>query len=153
MPVFAWKPEYTVSNTQLDGHHKHLFQLVDGLQSAMAAGKGKSAMDATLQELITYTQSHFAAEERLMELSQYPDLPRHKAEHEALTEKVVEFKREYDAGRATITLQLLQFLRDWLQTHIMKSDRAYAPYIGDAELGRHASGDGETADSEAVHSR
>jgi hemerythrin len=108
-----------------------LFDLVNRLQTAMATGQGKKAIDPTLSELIEYTVHHFAAEERLMAAAQYPGLDQHKEQHRALTEKVLAFKSEYDAGRAALTIQVLQFLRDWLQTHILQSDRAYGPYVAD----------------------
>ncbi len=129
MSVFAWKPEYTVQNQQLDGHHQRLFQLVDRLQTAMSTGHGKQVIDPTLSELVQYAQYHFSAEETLMAAANFPALAEHKAQHEALTNKVLEFKREYDAGRVTLTVQVLQFLREWLQNHIIQSDRAYRPYL------------------------
>jgi len=37
-----------------------------------------------------------------MQQNGYPDIAVHKKEHEALAEKVVEFQRDFDAGRVGI---------------------------------------------------
>jgi hemerythrin-like metal-binding protein len=130
MPLFAWKPEYSVENDALDGHHKKLFDLINRLQTAMLEGHGKRVIDATLTELLQYVQYHFSAEENLMAAANYPALAEHKAQHEALTAKVREFKQEYDAGRAVVTIHVLQFLGEWLKNHLLGADRAYAPHLG-----------------------
>jgi hemerythrin len=97
----------------------------------MATGQGKTAVGRTLDRLIQYTTVHFAHEERLMRLYDYPDAPAHKAEHEALVKQVLKFQEDFQAGRATITVQLLHFLKDWLVKHIQCSDLKMAPTLKD----------------------
>jgi hemerythrin len=38
---------------------------------------------------------------------------------------VLALQVEFRAGRATMAVQVLQFLKDWLDAHIRKSDMAY----------------------------
>jgi hemerythrin len=64
-----------------------------------------------------------------MRLHDYPDFAAHKAEHDALVRQVLKFQEDFTSGHATITVQLLQFLRDWLQNHIQGSDLRYAPHL------------------------
>jgi len=45
--------------------------------------------------LVDYTVHHFSAEEKLMEKYNYAALVAHRAEHKALTAKVMEFKKEF----------------------------------------------------------
>jgi len=86
-------------------------------------------LGSTLDSLVRYTQAHFTAEERLMEQSGYPDLAAHKREHEALTEKVLDFQRNFDAGRIGMGVEVMQFLGSWLQGHIRGSDKKYVPSL------------------------
>jgi hemerythrin-like metal-binding protein len=86
-------------------------------------------MARILDRLVQYTSVHFAHEERLMRLHDYPDLAAHHAEHEALTKKVVQFQNDFQSGRATMTVQVLHFLKEWLESHIAGSDRKYAPFL------------------------
>ena len=127
--MFDWSGTYSVGVGSVDGQHQNLFAMCRELHAAMAAGQGKAALSRILDRLVRYTVVHFAHEERLMRLYDYPDFAEHKAQHEALTEKVLQFQQEFEAGRAAITVQLLQFLRTWLTQHIQGSDQKLAPYL------------------------
>lgn len=127
--MFEWNSKYSVGIGSIDAQHQTLFAIADELSNAMSAGKGQAVLRKILDRLLQYTASHFAHEERLMRLHNYPDLAKHKAEHEALTKRVQTFSDELKTGRATITIQVMIFLKDWLTKHIQQSDQAYAPYL------------------------
>lgn len=76
MSIFQWKEEFSVDHAEIDTQHKRLFQLAGDLHAAMTEGKGKEALSKTLSNLIDYTKHHFACEERLMQLHDYPDFGR-----------------------------------------------------------------------------
>jgi hemerythrin-like metal-binding protein len=82
-----------------------------------------------LHRLIDYTVHHFSAEEKLMEKHNYPGLVAHRAEHKALTAKVMEFQNDFDAGNTTIAVQLMTFLQDWLRNHILSVDQRYSDVL------------------------
>jgi len=132
--MFKWNTAYSVGIGSIDAQHQNLFAMARELHAAMAAGQGKAQLARTLDRLVQYTSSHFAHEERLMRLADYPDIAAHTAEHKALTQKVLDFQKELAAGRATISVQLLQFLRSWLDHHIQHSDQAYAPHLKTAKV-------------------
>ena len=127
--MFAWKQEYSVGYPEIDNQHKKLFALAGELHSAMTTGKGKDVLAETLSNLIAYTKGHFAAEERLMQKHNYPDYLKHKADHDALTARVVGFQKEFEENRIALTVGLLQFLKDWLSHHIGETDRKIATYL------------------------
>jgi hemerythrin len=127
--MFEWKPEYSVHIQSIDAQHQNLFAIGRELYAAMSAGHGKVAVGKILDRLVQYTAVHFAHEERLMKQYNYPDFAAHKAEHDALTAKVVAFQKEYEAGRATMAVTVLQFVKDWLEQHIRVSDSAYVPCL------------------------
>lgn len=127
--MFEWNNSYSVGIRSVDAQHQNLFAIARELHSAMVAGQGKAALARILDRLVQYTLVHFAHEERLMRQYEYPDLAAHKAEHDALASQVVKFQEEFSAGRGAITVQLLQFLKDWLQKHISGTDLKYAPHM------------------------
>jgi hemerythrin len=129
MSLFQWKDDYLVGQPDIDRQHKKLFQLADQLHGAMTAGKGKDVLMETLGDLIDYTKRHFAAEEALMQRSNYPGYAEHKAFHDKLTAQVVQFQTDFASGKSIVTIQLLQFLKDWLQHHIGETDRKIAVYL------------------------
>ncbi|HLK67818.1 MAG TPA: bacteriohemerythrin [Bryobacteraceae bacterium] len=131
--MFEWNNEYSVRIGSIDAQHRNLFATAQKLYAAMSAGQGKSALARILDRLVQYTASHFAHEERLMRLHGYPGLAAHKAEHEALTKRVLKFQQDYQSGKVSMTVQLLQFLKDWLEKHIRGSDMRYVPCLQKSE--------------------
>ena len=127
--MFEWKDIYSTGIHSIDAQHRNLFAVAEDLYAAMSTGQGRAAVGRTLDRMVQYTASHFAHEERLMRLHNFPDFEVHKAEHDKLTAQVLQFQADYRAGKVTITVQLLQFLRDWLQKHIQGSDQQYAPFL------------------------
>lgn len=127
--AFQWKESYSVKVQAMDNHHKKLFELVDELCTAMSQGHGKDVAGDILQRLIDYTVHHFGAEEKLMEKYGYPELAAHRVEHKALTDKVLAFKKEFDANTGSITPQLLTFLQHWLKNHIQTVDQRYSGFL------------------------
>jgi hemerythrin len=58
-----------------------------------------------------------------------PDYAQHKAFHDDLTRRVVEFQKSFDEGRTAMSVELLQFLKDWLGHHIGETDKKVATYL------------------------
>lgn len=129
MNMFDWKAEYAVGHPEIDSQHKRLFQLAADLHSAMTGGKAKDVLNGTLANLISYTKRHFACEERLMQANHYPEYAKHKMLHDALTARVVAFQKEFASGRTSLSVELLQFLSDWLRHHIGETDRKLARFV------------------------
>lgn len=129
MGVFGWSEKYSVSIREIDEQHKKLIGFVGQLNDAMRQGKGREALGKILMDLIQYTRTHFATEERIMKANSYPDYETHKAKHEWMTSKVAEVYREYQDGKVSITLEVMKFLEDWVDKHIMGTDKQYAPFL------------------------
>jgi len=127
--AFQWKDSYSVKVMALDTQHKKLFDLINELHGAMSQGHGKDVAGDVLRRLIDYTVSHFSAEEKLMEKHNFPGLVAHRAEHKALTDKVLAFKKEFDAGQTNVTPQLMMFLQQWLKNHIQSVDQQYGDFM------------------------
>ena len=124
MSLLSWSNAFSVGVKEIDDQHKKLVQLANELNDAMKAGHGKEALGKILGELISYTATHFATEERLMERNHYPKADEHKKQHQDLVKSVLDLKSKFDAGNATLTAEVMVFLRDWLSQHIINSDRA-----------------------------
>lgn len=129
MALMAWNSNLSVNVQQFDTEHKKLIDLVNQLHDAMKGGRGKDAIGGVLKSLVDYTQRHFAAEEALMKMQGYPDFEAHKKEHNTLVLQVLDFKKAFEAGKAVLSQELLNFLRDWVASHIQSVDRKYGPYF------------------------
>jgi len=129
MSLFTWKPEYALAVSEIDSQHRKLFETADRLVTAMSEGQAREAQGRILQDLILYTVTHFAAEERLMQRHAYPAYTAHKAEHDKLTAQVQRFLKDHQAGRVALSVDMLRFLKDWLAHHILEIDLMVARHL------------------------
>ncbi len=125
MSLIEWTDALSVGVLEIDQQHKKLIDMINELYDAMRAARGKEVLGEILHRLKQYTQVHFSFEERAMERFGYAELADHKRQHEAFVAKVVEFSQAFNVGKATVTGELLNFLRDWLQSHIKGTDKKY----------------------------
>lgn len=130
MPLMEWTTKMSVGVTQFDDEHKKLVAMVNELFDAVQGGRGKDALGKILDGLIAYTKTHFANEERFMQQHGYPDMAAHRAEHEALARQVVEVQQKYHSGAtATLSMEVMNFLKNWLVKHIQGTDRKYTTFF------------------------
>lgn len=130
MALIVWRDELSVGVPEMDAQHKRLIQLINDLHDAMREGKGKETMGSIIEGLKQYTIAHFSKEEALMKTKGYPGLSKQVSQHSAFVAKVSKFQDDFSNGRATISLDVMSFLRDWLTHHIMQEDKAYGPHVG-----------------------
>lgn len=121
--VYNWTEDLAVGHSQIDADHKQLYRLVDTLFEAMRSGKGNAMLGGILDELVRYTVSHFAREEKLMQQIGYPSYADHKSAHEALTLEVQSLQRRFQQGSVALSLDVFKFLGEWLRNHIMTHDK------------------------------
>jgi hemerythrin len=126
MPIMEWNESLSVRVNEIDDQHKKLIGLINQLHDAMRAGQGKQALEGTLQELAAYTVYHFQNEEKYMQKFNYPGYLRHKGEHAAFVKKVTDFQKDFASNRLGISLELMNFLKDWVNRHIKETDRQYS---------------------------
>jgi hemerythrin len=129
MALLSWSTEYSVEVESIDEQHQQLFAMLNELHDAMKAGKGTEQAPLVLKKLAEYVCEHFAWEEALMAKAGYPDLARHKAEHDKLTNEVAKMLQELESGKTVLSMKLQGFLRSWLQEHILGCDKKYVSYL------------------------
>ena len=110
MSLITWDNTYSVKIKVIDNQHQKLVGLINELYDGMNQGKGREASGKTLDELISYTRTHFAYEEQLFKIHGFPTYASHKVEHDSLTEKVIDFQKQFREGKANLALPLMTFL-------------------------------------------
>ena len=129
MALMSWKDEYSVKHDKIDSQHKKLIELINALHAAMKSGKAKDELGNILAKLADYTVIHFRDEEAVQAEANYPKLEEHKKIHADLVSQVVDLKEKFDKGAFMLSLETMTFLKDWLNTHILKEDKAYVSYL------------------------
>ncbi|MCB9948113.1 MAG: bacteriohemerythrin [Rhodospirillaceae bacterium] len=125
----TWSDRFSVGHDRIDGDHQRLIQLVNHLNQAMIDGKADTEIAGVMQDLADYTASHFGREEEIMRTFSYPDLAEHKAMHRDLLAKLTDFQARFARGETALTIDVMNFLRDWLIHHIAESDRKLASFV------------------------
>ncbi|MCB1182353.1 bacteriohemerythrin [bacterium] len=124
MSLIKWSDEFIIGDSHIDAQHQRLVDIVNKFDEAMRKGRGSRVMNEILNELIGYTQEHFADEERLLATADYPGLKAHQAQHRQLLQKIERFQFEFSEGRR-VSSEVQEFLKYWLTSHILRDDKAY----------------------------
>jgi hemerythrin-like metal-binding protein len=131
--TFVWKEEYSLGQPDIDREHKALFRMAQELNEAMLRTDAQKELAGLFARLVAYTMFHFSNEEALMRAANYPDTASHVREHDRLTAKVAALEREFEHGKATVTTETMEFLRRWLDHHILGTDQQVASHIRGAD--------------------
>ena len=131
MAFFEWSNTFSVGVMEMDAQHRRLVDIVNRLHDAMKNGAAKTSVMCVVEELVAYTRTHFASEERVMRAAGYPEIDEHIAVHRKLIAHVESFRAETGAS---LPLKLMSFLKGWLTKHILETDKKYAPYVTKAKV-------------------
>jgi len=129
MAFLPWKPEYSVKNDLMDKQHQVLVEMINKMHDAMKSGKGSKEAVIIVTEMIEYSAMHFTSEEALMAKFNYAGLTDHKKDHQAFMAKANEFQSQINTGSFTLSMDIANFLKDWLTNHILVNDMAYSTVV------------------------
>ena len=129
---FKWSPEYSVNIKTIDDQHRELVNILNRLFIAVSKREGDKAIAGILDALVTYTQTHFALEERLMQQAKYKDFEAHKVEHQKLLGQLDQLCRKHLVEEKAIYFEMLSFLKTWLKEHIQGVDTKYSSALQQA---------------------
>jgi hemerythrin len=124
-----WSNELSVGIEEIDEQHKVLVDLVNKMHEAIHQRHGNEVVQGILADLAEYTRIHFAVEESLMRILNYPDYDNHKEIHEELLESVSDLLEKVASGKTAIGFELMHFLKTWLTKHIMEEDKQYTGFF------------------------
>jgi hemerythrin len=127
MALITWDKSFSVNIVEIDKQHQKLIGMITDLNEAMRQGKGKAILGQIISGLIGYVDTHFKTEEKYFEQFGYLETDAHKKEHQDFTAKVGDFKKGFEGGQLGLSIEVMNFLSDWLQNHIKVVDKKYAP--------------------------
>jgi hemerythrin len=113
----------------MDSHHELLFRLIADLERKIQDGEGEGALFDQLERLYSYAAVHFAAEDRVMIESDYPDTASHRSEHESVLANLKRLEAAYRAGAISAPEDTLRFIQSWATSHIPNADRRLADHL------------------------
>jgi hemerythrin len=129
MALMTWNDRLSVQIREIDSQHKKLVDMVNELHDSMKEGKAETILMQIVGDMKHYAASHFGLEEQYMKKHNYPDYPAHKIEHDKFVAKVVQVEKDCKSGKCAMSMDILNFLSNWLVNHIKGTDKKYGPFL------------------------
>ncbi len=126
--LFLWRGAYDTGISDMDEEHRKLFEIARNLYLEVRSPTGGARVEDCFQQLQTRMESHFQAEERLMEAHGYPGAENHRTMHrDYLREVVRKEKRQNDASLSLEEINV--FFRNWMIHHVLTEDRKLGLFL------------------------
>jgi hemerythrin len=127
--LMTWTSAMSVGLPELDEDHRVLIRIINQLAESATDDDHVGVLRQCLYSLLRYAEFHFAREEKVMTACDFPALTHHKQEHRAFTDHMQALAKaleEDEPPTAEIVNQdLLDYLKDWLNHHILIEDMSY----------------------------
>jgi hemerythrin-like metal-binding protein len=125
----SWSDRYALGVEVIDQQHQRLFRLIDQLAWGIQQGNAEPALQSVFDELSDYTKTHFQTEEQLMAESGFPGGAGHREKHRGLEASLADLVAKASRGEPWVSLETMNFLRQWLYHHIDDTDRQLAVHL------------------------
>ena len=121
--------DLSVGVDAIDQEHRELFASLSALEAAVKIHDQRPQAGLLLRKLADRARAHFASEEAAMTAVMYPGLALHGVKHQYLVEQVESLLARCHRGGFSLNEHSLNFLRDWLVTHIQKEDLNFGLWL------------------------
>lgn len=123
MKTWVWRPEYELGDPRVDDQHRRLFSLYE---KAAGLSPGQVNRGELLHDLYAYAIFHFAEEEALMAVEDYPPDARrdHAGLHAGLLADLIRLE---ESGQSVV--DILDFFARWIDIHILEEDQKLGRFL------------------------
>lgn len=136
LEFFPWSRHFEVGIAEVDEQHKMLVNIVNRLVWHSVSGGPQSRCDQILDELLSYANYHFTAEERIWNSAfGGANIARNHHDAHQMFFAQIQTLRSSGQSKGQIMADLFDFLARWLAFHILESDRRMAMTVKAVEQG------------------
>jgi len=129
MAFMNWNESLSVRIDSIDDQHKKLIDLINDFYDNIQRRSNSENISELIRGMKSYTQLHFATEERYMQRLDYPNYAIHKSEHDNFMDKVTALEEKFNSGKIIISFEITGFLKDWVRNHIQVVDKQYSDFL------------------------
>lgn len=129
-----WSDAYSVGHGELDRQHQNILQLINQIVEVLngtgdtTGDQGREVMPLMMR-LYEVGQQHFYFEEIYLSRTNYSDIKGQQESHSAYTDNVLRLMTDGVADEAN-QKELVSFLLEWWNNHILVEDMAYKGHLG-----------------------
>lgn len=135
MEYFVWTPELAIGIDEIDNEHMKWIAYINALHSGVEEGKEKEVLEILLNDIITFSGTHFEHEEAMFLETNYPDAAHHIQLHKDYLIELATLKQRLISEQANVlTYDVMLSLKTWLINHVQDVDRQYVSYINERTL-------------------
>ncbi len=124
-----WEKKYSVDVEEIDIHQKKMFELFNLLIDMKKAKTDIKDCINTITEINEYSKLYFSTEERHLKKKGYPDFNSHAKAHRQFAKLSISLRRELSENEESLTLDVIENMRNWLINHILTLDTLYIPFL------------------------
>lgn len=133
----AWDNQrHSVGIASIDSQHQRMIELINHINDTLSDTEKIGDAWEAVDELLVFTETHFAHEEEVMAQHGYPGLACHAEEHRKLLAQMRNLVGEARHSPSPVKARLVPaFLSDWAERHILRDDRKLGAFL--AETGKN----------------
>lgn len=129
MSLMIWTSAMSVGVPELDEDHRVLIRIVNQLAESKKNDDHAGILRQSIYSLLRYAEFHFAREEKVLAACDFPGITHHKQVHRAFTAHMQKLAKALDDDETPaaeiVSQDLLYYLKDWLNHHILIEDMSY----------------------------
>jgi hemerythrin len=129
MALFKWYKMYSVNDNDLDKHHKTLLDIVNRMHNNWSGHDKANCLDSLIEELVSFSNYHFIAEEQHLRDIGYKDIDKHIFEHRSFKQRIFQLQQVFHKNKPKVTEELIEVLVNWLLHHVIVEDKKYAVHL------------------------
>lgn len=120
-----WEEKYSVGVKLIDDQHKHMFETINYLINILSSTPTKDQIDEIVTRLVEYKKYHFTTEEGYFNEFNYENKEEHIAKHKEFNANLEKLIADSNGDSIVLAFNLVDFLEDWLISHLMVEDQKY----------------------------
>jgi len=129
MTVIDWSENLSLKIKLIDEQHKKLIDLINDFYDGINKSSSKEKIFEMINAMKNYAGFHFSTEENLLQRYNFPDYQNHRNTHDKFIVSVNNFEERFKSGKLLLSLEITNFIKEWITNHIMKTDKQYADFL------------------------
>jgi len=125
MPIIEWTEKYKLKNDHFDTNHQHLVDLLNIAHDNFVEDSCYDSFTTTINHFFHHVLQHFSVEEPYMANTEYSGYNEHITMHRRFSEQVVIMKYDLRRMLENLPLEMIDFLKNWLDYEILVADAEY----------------------------